>query len=70
MAEWIALAAEWLPPVCNHIRNEVPGHGYVQIDQTPVRYLAPGSGRTKFGDLWLPPGSSMSKPPEPVDDTA
>ena len=27
-------------------------HGYVQVDETPVRYLAPGHGKTKLGYLW------------------
>ena len=52
MAEWIALAAEWLTPIYSHIRNEVLGHGYVQVDETPIRYLAPGNGSTKLGYLW------------------
>jgi len=52
MAEWVGLAAEWLQPVCNLIRNEVLGHGYVQVDETPIRYLAPGNGKTKLGSLW------------------
>ena len=51
MAEWVGLAAEWLPPIYYQIRNEVLGHGYVQVDETPVRYLAPGHGKTKLGYL-------------------
>jgi hypothetical protein len=26
--------------------------GYVQVDETPIRYLAPGYGRTRQGYLW------------------
>ncbi|MEI9999168.1 MAG: transposase [Verrucomicrobiota bacterium] len=26
--------------------------GYVQVDETPVRYLAPGNGKTKTGYFW------------------
>ena len=52
MAEWVGLAAEWLQPIYNLIRNEVFGHGYVQVDETPIRYLAPGQGQTKLGYLW------------------
>jgi hypothetical protein len=26
--------------------------GYVQIDETPIRYLAPGNGQTKTGYFW------------------
>ena len=52
MAEWVGLAAEWLQPIYEKIRQEVMGHGYVQVDETPIRYLAPGHGRTKLGYLW------------------
>ena len=33
MAEGVGLAAEWLQPICNLIRNEVLGQGYVQVDE-------------------------------------
>jgi transposase len=52
MAEWIGLAAEWLQPIYQHIRQEVLGGGYVQVDETPIRYLVPGNGKTKLGYLW------------------
>lgn len=52
MAEWVALAAEWLTPIYHQIRADVLSRGYVQVDETPIRYLAPGHGRTKLGYLW------------------
>ena len=52
MAEWVGLAAEWLQPIYELIRQDVFAHGYVQVDETPIRYLAPGHGRTKLGYLW------------------
>ena len=52
MARWLALAADWLTPVYEHIRTGVMGGGYVQIDETPVEYLSPGNGQTKQGYLW------------------
>lgn len=52
MAEWVGLAAEWLQPIYQHIRQGVLGDGYVQVDETPIRYLAPGHGRTRLGYLW------------------
>lgn len=53
MAQWMALAAHWLRPIYEHIRTGVLGGGYVQIDETPIEYLAPGNGRTKLGYLWI-----------------
>lgn len=52
MAQWLALAAEWLRPIYESIRTGVLGGGYVQIDETPVEYLVPGNGETKLGYLW------------------
>jgi hypothetical protein len=52
MAEWVGLAADWLKPIYQQIQQGVFGRGYVQVDETPIRYLAPGHGRTKLGYLW------------------
>jgi transposase len=52
LAGWIDLVADWLQPIYGHLREEVFKAGYVQIDETPVRYLAPGHGKTKLGYFW------------------
>jgi transposase len=52
MARWMGLAADWLRPIYEEIRITVFEAGYVQIDETPVEYLSPGSGRTGQGYLW------------------
>lgn len=52
LARWIGLCAEWLRPIYENIRTGVMGGGYVQVDETPIRYLAPGHGQTKLGYLW------------------
>jgi transposase len=52
LTRWVELAADWLRPIYEHIRTGVLGGGYVQIDETPIRYLAPGNGQTKLGYLW------------------
>jgi transposase len=52
LAGWIDLVADWLQPIYGHLREEVFACGYVQIDETPVRYLAPGNGKTKQGYFW------------------
>jgi transposase len=52
MAEWVELAAQWLKPIYQQIQRGVLSQGYVQVDETPIRYLAPGHGRTKLGYLW------------------
>lgn len=52
MARWIGLAAEWLRPIYQQIRTGVMAGGYVQVDETPIRYLEPGYGRARQGYLW------------------
>jgi transposase len=52
MAEWVGLGAEWLQPIHDEIKKGVFADGYVQVDETPIHYLAPGNGATKLGYLW------------------
>lgn len=42
----------WLEPIYQQIRQGVFAGGYVQVDETPIRYLEPGHGQTKLGYLW------------------
>jgi hypothetical protein len=53
MARWMGLAADWLAPIYNHIAADVLAGSYVQVDETPIEYLAPGNGQTKKGYLWV-----------------
>ena len=46
------LTADWLKPIYEHIRTGVLAGGYMQVDETPIDYLAPGHGQTKQGYLW------------------
>jgi transposase len=51
-ARWILAAAEWLQPIQRQMRLEIFARAYVQVDETPIKYLCPGNGRTKQGYLW------------------
>jgi len=52
MARWMGLAADWLRPIYEQMRSEVLAKNYVQVDETPIRYLSPGHGTAKLGYLW------------------
>jgi transposase len=52
LARWVGVAADWLRPIYELIRTQVMAEGYVQVDETPIRYLDPGGGKTKLGYLW------------------
>jgi transposase len=52
MVRWVELAGDWLEPIYKEIRREVFANGYVQVDETPVKYLEPGYGKARQGYLW------------------
>jgi len=55
LARWVELAADWLAPIYRHIQAGLVGEcdgGYLQVDETPIRYLDPGNGSTRTGYFW------------------
>lgn len=52
MANGVELVADWLRPIVAAMSEEQFADGYVQIDETPIKYLAPGRGKTGQGYLW------------------
>jgi transposase len=61
LARWLQMAAGWLALVYGAIKDEVLGGGYVQADETPIKYLEPGNGKARQGYFWtfLQPGGSV-----------
>ncbi|MEI6033324.1 MAG: IS66 family transposase [Verrucomicrobiae bacterium] len=53
MVRWMEMIADRLEPVYNQISAQVLGGDYIQMDETPIRYLDPGSGKTQIGYLWV-----------------
>jgi len=52
LAQWVEKGAHWLTSIYAAMRAEATSGGYLQIDETPIRYLAPGHGKTKTGYFW------------------
>ncbi len=52
MARWLDLAALWLRPIYQRILGGMWGDGYVQIDETVIKYLVPGTGKAQQGYFW------------------
>jgi transposase len=52
LARGVELAADWLRLIVDQLLAEQLDRGYVQIDETPVKYLNPGQGRTSQGYFW------------------
>ena len=53
LARWIEQAAFHLQSLSRSIHRELLDSSYLQIDETPLNYLAPGHGQTKQGYLWV-----------------
>lgn len=53
MAEWMGALAWWTKPIYDLIKMEVMRAPVLHTDDTPVRVLAPGSGTTVTGRLWV-----------------
>jgi len=58
---WLHKSIELLEPIAQAIRRETLASDYTQIDETPIRYLDPGTGRAPQGYLWVVnvPGGSL-----------
>jgi transposase len=53
LADWVGQAAWLLDPIVERIRAHVFAAEKIHADDTPVPVLAPGSGKTKTGRLWV-----------------
>jgi len=61
LCDWALLAADWLDIIYRQIQQEHWRCLYRQIDETPIDYLEPGSGKAQTGYLWTSniPGGSV-----------
>ena len=52
MGNWMFLIADWLTMVYEALRREIRQSGYMQIDETYIRYQDPQKDRCPNGYLW------------------
>jgi transposase len=50
---WAEVAAEIIEPLYKLIHQNLLQSGNLQADETPVKYLSPGKGKTSTGYLWV-----------------
>jgi transposase len=53
IVHWIQQSIGLLLPVADAIRLETLSSNYLQVDETPVRFLEPGRGKAPQGYLWV-----------------
>lgn len=61
-ARWMGEVADWLRPIYREMAAGMVQSGYLQVDETPVKYLQPGTGKAQQGYLWtyhVPGGDTL-----------
>jgi transposase len=53
MSSWMFQLSQMLAMIYESLRNELRAASYLQIDETPVNYLNPGTGKCSKGYLWV-----------------
>jgi transposase len=53
MSDWVWATANWLQPVYEHMREDLRKTGYLQVDETPVRYNLAEGGGSGQGYFWV-----------------
>jgi transposase len=53
LADWVGHGAWWLRPVAAAIGTYARTQGVIWTDDTPIRVLAPGRGKTRIGRFWV-----------------
>ncbi len=51
--QWVLKAAKHLAPIAREIGKELRNSEVLQIDETPMHYLQPGSGKAQTGYFWV-----------------
>jgi transposase len=53
MTDWMGHLAWWVTPLAEMIGTHVMGAPAIHADDTPIKVLSPGKGRTATGRLWI-----------------
>lgn len=53
MAQWIGICGVRLTPLAEALKEFILGHEVIHADETPVKLLAPGKGKTSRAYVWV-----------------
>ena len=53
MCSWMWHIGNWLRVIYDEMKEEIRACGYLQADETCVKYIEPGTGHTQSGYLWV-----------------
>ena len=65
ISSWLGQGAKLLEPLANKIREYICAADQIHGDDTPVKVLNPGSGKTRTGRIWV-----YVKDGRPINDTS
>ena len=52
LCDWMRHAGNWFSVIVEEMKEELRQNHYMQIDETPTKYLKPGAGKAPQGYLW------------------
>ena len=53
MAQWVGICGVRLAPLAEALKDFILGHSVIHADETPVKLLAPGKGKTSRAYVWV-----------------
>jgi transposase len=53
LVRWVERVAQWIKPIYLHMRMELLGGDYLQVDETPIQYCDPDYGERRSRKGWL-----------------
>jgi transposase len=63
LSQWVLKSTEALRPLYNEMQRQILASGCVFIDESPVKMLDPGAGKSKFTYMWVLCGGKARNPP-------
>lgn len=53
MSGWMMSIGDWLQIIVEYMKEEIRASGYLQADETCIKYIKPGTGTAQQGYLWV-----------------
>ena len=68
LCQWIVRAGMALKPLTDAMASKILASGNIFVDETPVKMLAPGKGKTQTAYMWVLSGGLSKDPPYRIYD--
>ncbi len=68
LCQWVIRAAMALKPLVDTMASKILASGNIFVDETPIKMLAPGKGKTQTAYMWVLCGGLAKDPPYRIYD--